>query len=295
MSLLGHILRRALRSFGENLYLNSVATAVIACALLLLGVMVSLQTNLSQMVESWSRDVHISAYFLADVPEARRFAVRERVARDPRVAQVRYVSEEEAQEWLAEKVEGLEPALQELGPGTLPASLEITLHNGEDAKDGSFDDLLPKEEFEEVDMGQDWVVRFNTFLGLLKTLAASLGALVMGAALFLVTNTVHLVIYNRRDEVEIEKLVGATPGYIVAPFLIEGMVQGLVGAALAVAGLRIFHEVLVGRLESAIQLGMTSELQFIPLPWVGILMLVGLLVGLGASTLAVLRFLASAP
>jgi cell division protein FtsX len=102
-----HILRRAARSMWENLYLHSVAIGVIASALLLVGVFLSVQFNLNRMVTEWTRDVHVSAYFLPDVPEQRRFAIRERLAKDPRVAKVVYVSEEEAQDWLIARVEGV--------------------------------------------------------------------------------------------------------------------------------------------------------------------------------------------
>ena len=295
MSFGAHILRRASRSLWENLYLHSMATGVIAAALLLMGVFLSLQFNLNRMVQSWTRDVHVSAYFQPDVPEQRRFAIRERLSRDPRVAGVAYVSEEEAQDWLIERVDGVAVALAELGPGVLPASLEITLKDGEVAAADSFADLLPADEFTDVDMGQDWVARFNEFLNTLRLLSAILGILIIFTALFVVTNTVNLVVYARRDEIEIEKLVGASNMFIVSPFMVEGFVQGLSGATLALGGLWAVHVVLVSRLESALQIGIASDLVFLPTPWVGALVAAGLVLGVGASSFSVARFLSRAP
>jgi cell division transport system permease protein len=289
-----HVLRRAARSIWENLYLHSVSVGVIASALLLVGVFLSVQFNLNRMVTDWTRDVHVSAYFLPDVPEQRRFAIRERLAKDPRVAKVVYVSEEEAQDWLIARVEGVSTALAELGPGVLPASVEITLVDGAVAAPNSFVDLLPADEFSDVDMGQDWVARFNEFLRTLQLLGALLGVIITATALFVVSNTVNLVIYSRRDEVEIEKLVGASTSFIIAPFLIEGAIQGVAGGVLAVGGLWSVHAVLVHRLQNSIQIGVANEMVFLPPTWIGLLVAAGLVLGLGASTLSVTRFLSRA-
>lgn len=294
MSHTAHVLRRAARSTWENLYLHSVAIGVIASALLLVGVFLSVQFNLNRMVTDWTRDVHVSAYFLPDVPEQRRFAIRERLAKDPRVAKVVYVSEEEAQDWLIARVEGVSTALAELGPGVLPASVEITLVDGAVAAPNSFGDLLPADEFSDVDMGQDWVARFNEFLRTLQLLGALLGVIITATALFVVSNTVNLVIYSRRDEVEIEKLVGASSTFIIAPFLLEGAFQGAAGGILAVGGLWSVHAVLVHRLQNSLQIGVANDMVFLPPTWIALIVAAGLVLGLGASTLAVTRFLSRA-
>ena len=144
--------------------------------------------------------------------DADRIAVMEQIEGDSRVAQVSYVSEYEAQQWLIGEVEGLEGILTDLGPEALPRSLEIELN--ESATDPSdiaaFAQALEQYEFDGVDYGQEWIQRFNGFLGLLKLLGAVMGLLILLAALFIVTNTVYLVVYSRRDELETQKLVGAT-------------------------------------------------------------------------------------
>ena len=297
MNVAPHILRRAFRSLWENLYLNIVSTGVIAAALLLIGLSLWVQHNISVAVSSWSRDVHVSAYFQPELPEADREAIRDRIARDPKVEKVRYVTEEEARQWLSDRVDGLEGTLEELGPGVLPASLEITLVDSTDM-DAQVESLAPwlrEEEFAEIDYGREWIERFDTFLTVVKGLGMTMGTLIVVAALFLITNTVYLVIYNRRDELEIQKLVGATTGYIVAPFIVEGFVHGLLGSIVALTGLYAAHIALSGRLEAALTLGLVPNLQFLPGAWVLAVVLIGLVLGVGAATVAVSRFIASAP
>jgi cell division transport system permease protein len=297
MNVLPHIFRRAMRSLWENLYLNAVSTGVIAAALVLMGMYLTVQHNINSTVASWSRDVHVSAYFRSEVPEPDREALRDRIARDPNVVRVRYVDEEEARDWLRDRVEGLDEVLEDLGPDVLPASLEITLiDNGDlEAQVEALAPWLRPEEFAEVDYGREWLERFDTFLAVVKGLGATLGLLILVAALFLVTNTVYLVIYNRRDELEIQKLVGATTGYIVAPFIVEGLAHGVIGGLLSIVGLWAIHAVLAAKLELALQVGLIPELSFLPASWVLALLLCGIVLGMGAASVAVTRFIATAP
>jgi len=296
-STLPHILRRAGRSLWENLYLNAVSTGVIAATLLLLGVYLTVQHNLNSIVDTWSRDVHISAYFHPDLSEDSRFEARDQLALRAGVERVRYVSEADAEVWLLERVEGLGPILSELGDGILPASLEITLSPALAQPDtiAAFAQEMAGPEFTDIDYGREWIERFNAFLSLLQLLGALLGSIILIAAMFLVTNTVYLVVYSRRDELVITRLVGGSGAFITTPFLIEGLLQGLSGALLALGGLWVVHRVLVVRLQAALKLDMAGDLQFLPLGQIGALLLIAIALGIGASLIAVRRFLLQAP
>jgi cell division transport system permease protein len=292
-----HILRRAVRSLWENLYLNLVSAGVIAAAVLLMGVYLTFQHNLNQLMKGWDREVQVSAYFHPEVTEDRREALAERIESDPRVARVRYVSEDEAGLWLAERVDGLAPVLEELGSDVLPASLEISLLPDEelDARIAELQPLLDPADFAEVDHGSEWVDRFEAFVKAVRLLGTVMGLMILMAALFLVTNTVYLVIYSRRDELEVQKLVGATQGYIVAPFLLEGLAHGVIGSLLALVALRTVQGLLVARLESALGAEALAQVGALPLQWQALLALLGVVLGVGAAMVAVTRFLASAP
>lgn len=290
---LRHVMRRAFRSLWENAYLNSVSAGVIAATTLLFGVYLSVQFNLNKMVDTWDRDIHVSAYFHPDVPEKRRFDVRDDIASRDEVLKVRYVSSETANEWMQERMPAMEDILKELGSDTLPSSLEISL-TATAARPTVIDDFartLSVTDFSDVDYGQEWIEKFQGFMAMLKLLGAIMGSLILVAATFLVMNTVHLVVYNRKEELEIQKLVGATDGYITAPFLVEGLAQGLIGSMLALGGLSAVHKLLVERLKDTFELGATAELQFMPSTYVALLFVAGSILGVTAAFLAVQRFL----
>lgn len=293
-----HALRRAVRSLWENAALNAVSVLVIATGLLLVGVAWTVQHNLDALVATWGQDVHVSAYLKPSLDDAATTSLSEAVRAMPEVQAVEYISEEEAKRWLAERVEGIGPVLEELGPGALPASLEITLKAdvlADPAAVQRFAEALPRDPIEDLDYGTGWVERFRAFLSLLRVMGGVLGTLILASAAFVVLNTVHLIVYSRRDEVEIQKLVGGTPVFIIAPFAIEGLIQGLVGALSAVMALWVVHTLVVDRLRVAIGMSPEASLLTLPAGATVTLVLAGALVGLGASTLAAWRFLRRAP
>jgi len=114
---------------------------------------------------------------------------------------------------------------------------------------------------------------------------------VLGAALLVVANTIRLAVYARRDEIEIMKLVGATDGYVRAPFLLEGLLQGVLGAGLALIAVLSMQRWLLPRAQAAFAFAAGVAPPRI-LPLHGALLLgLGAAVGLFGSWLAVARFL----
>ncbi len=297
-ALWAHLVRRAVRSLWENLYLNAVAAGVIGAAVTLVGVFLMIMVNLSELVDAWDRDVHVSAYFYTDVPVDRRFAVKDDVGRLEEVHSVRYISEVEARAWLIERLPEIDRVLEALGDDVLPASLEITLQDGATRPSDieSFASRIASEDFERIDYGQEWVQRFNSFLSLLQLLGVAMGFLILTAAVFLVGNTMHLVTYARRAELETMKLVGATWIFIAIPFFLEGIVQGVVGSSAAIGALFVLHRFLLVRLQTALQLALGGQvLDFLTPGWLAVLVLSGVVLGVCGSLISVRRFWQAAP
>lgn len=288
-------LLRTLRGIREHTYLASVSTGVITAGLVLIGMFAMVTTNIALVLGSWERDVHVSAYLEPGGSVEAHTALLRSLSARPDVADVRYVSEAEARTWMVERMPELAPVLDELGADALPASLEITLRPGHttpaemEAFVASIRDI---GGFEDLDYGQEWITRVDTFLSVLTALGVALGTFIAVAALFLVGNTIHLVVYARRDELEIMRLVGATDRYILAPFLVEGAAQGVLAATLANALLWAAHRGLLSRLQEILALALGGEgLRYLPVGGVAAMYLGGIALGVGASWGAVRRFL----
>ena len=117
-------------------------------------------------------------------------------------------------------------------------------------------------------------------------------ALVAVATAILVSNTLRLAVYARREEIEIMKLVGATDGYVGAPILLEGALQGLAGSALAVGALAASAWALLPRLREALPIAARiTRADLLPGSLLAALLLGGTALGLVASALSLRRFL----
>ncbi|MEE2751580.1 MAG: permease-like cell division protein FtsX [Myxococcota bacterium] len=291
--MLPYILRRTLRSLWENLSLNLVVVGVIGAGLLVAGAYLQVMFNLDRIVDSWDRDVHISTYFFTDVPVDRRFAVKDDLAKLPEVAEIFYVSEDDAQAYLEEKVPDVQPILDELGAEILPASLEITLREAytRPTDIAQFVEKIQSTDFENIDYGQEWVQRFNNFLSLLQLLGVALGSLIAAAVVFLVANTMHLVVYARKAEMETMKLVGATWTFISTPFVLEGAILGALGSSLSILGMLGIHKLLFQRLQGYLQLALgAEELAFPPPIFLWAIVGAGVLLGVIGCWASVRRF-----
>lgn len=288
------LLGRALRGVREHTYLFVVSTGVISAALMLIGMFVMVSTNLSLILGSWERDVHVSAYLAPGTPETHAAVVQTLTSR-PEVAEAAYVSPSDAQAWMQQRTPELAPVLADLGADALPASIEITLrpaYTSPEAMKSFVASLEGSGPFEDIDYGQEWIARVDTFLSVLNALGVALGAFIAVAALFLVGNTIHLVVHSRRDELEIMRLVGATDAYILQPFVLEGALQGLLAGGLASTLLYAAHRGLLSRLESVLALALGGQgLVFLGGPALFALFLGGILMGGLASAAAVTRFL----
>lgn len=295
MSAVWSVLRRAGRGLHENLSLHVVSAGVIATSLTLLGVFLLAEVNLRGLTGAFAGDVQVSAYFRDGIDDATRTNVQAMVAARPEVASVVYVSETDALAWLSTHSPELGPVLDDLGTSALPASLEITLRSDAALTDFA-SSLRQTRAFDDVDDGHEWVTRMAAFLSLLTTLGVALGVAISAATIFLVGNTVHLVVHARRDELAVMRLVGATDPFILGPFLLEGAITGLCGGGVAIGALYLVHAGLRTGAEAVFAgaLG-PAGVAFLGPGWSLAIPLLGAALGAAATWGAVRRFLAGLP
>ena len=292
-------LGRAWRGSREHTYLAMVSTGVIAAAVLLAGLYALVVFNLRSAVDGWEKDVNVSAYLVSSISAESRTAAQSALTTRPEIAAVRYVSAADAQAWMTERMPELVPVFAELGPEALPASLEITMktgHSGASELAAFAAELKSSGMYDDVDYGQEWVARVHTGIEVFSILGVGLGILITLAALFLVGNTIHLVVFARRDELEIMRLVGATDRYILSPFLVEGAAQGALGASIALGLLYVSHALLSAKVAMLMPVAFGSAgLPFLTAPWLVVLFSAGVGVGAAAAWGAVKRFLGEVP
>ncbi len=233
------MIHRALRNIRQSPVLCGAAVGTVAVSLSILAFFGVLVINLQQLTGHWSREVQVVAY-LDQVPGEERLANWLAAIRGlPQVEAVRYIDRAEAFARFRDRLGQDAALLAGVEADVLPASLEIGLRPEARNRAGVsavVDHLRNRTGLQDLRYGQDWLDRFEAFMGLLRAGALILCGFLLFATLFIVANTIKLTLYARRDELEVMTLVGGTPWFIKAPFLLEGALQGALGGLLALGG-----------------------------------------------------------
>lgn len=294
-----HLLRHvqaALFSLGQLVRapLASLMTiAVIGIALALPTGLYVIIDNMQRVSGSWDTTARISMFLKKSIPEDRAKYLASRIEKIPAVSSVKYISPEAALEEF-KRLSGFGKTLNTLDnplPAVILVTPKITADNDKELQT-LFERLKKNSEADLVQLDLQWVRRLNALLDIARRSAAMLGIVLAAAVLLIIGNTIRLSVLNRRDEIEVIKLVGGTNAFIRRPFLYSGIYQGLFGAIGAWVLIEGSLALLRGPI-SALALLYNSDFSLQGLMWStsGALLLAGALLGWLGSRFAVGRHL----
>lgn len=290
-----YFVRKAFASVREAPALTLLAVSTVAASLVVVGLYVMALQNLERLTLVWGRNASVAAYLADDHPPAAHENLRQQILALPGVSGAVVVTPEAALERFRARGPEAAALVEGVTPTILPVSIELTLTTGFadlDAVTRLANKVKTLEGIAEVDFGQTELERLGALLDVLRYGGLGFGVLVALVTAFIVSNTIRLTVYARRDEIAVLRLVGATPWFVRMPFVIEGAVWGAGGAAIALAVLALADQTLAARLDLALR-DLLGGLH-VRLISSGLLMLLPALgIGTGAvgSMLAVRRFL----
>lgn len=237
MSRVFYLLREALHSLRRNLLIVMGAILAVFISLTLAFGALVVNEVLRINTLAWQEGVHVIA-FLNDeggegIPANAHATLQAQVDGWDEVKDVRYVSKSEA--WLEyQEIFANQPGMLDIDFTILPASLRIELHEIALHSSVRFRLDQHKPVVRHVATAAEQIEQLQNLSSVLNVLGLGM-AIVLGlAAVVLIANTIRLAIYARRDEVGIMKAVGASNWFVRIPFLLEGLIEGMIGAALAV-------------------------------------------------------------
>lgn len=276
-------LREALAAFRRAPMLTGLSGAMIALSLFVVGLFGVVAYNIRAVLAQVEERVEIVAYLRDDADsDAVRLATDE-IESFPEVAGVAYVSKAQALANAREELTEFQSVFSDLDTNPLPASLEIRLAPG--MRDAGVvrqvaDRLRGYPIVEDTRFGQEWIDKIFLLRRVAGAATAVLGGAFAVVAALIIGTAVRLAVFARRDEIKIMQLVGATDAFIRRPFVIEGLITGLLGAAVALPATWLVFRLLSG---SVIQL------RWLPNEWAAAGIAAGALIGLLASAWAVRR------
>jgi cell division transport system permease protein len=265
---------------------TSLAILTIVAALFVLGVVLLGTTNIERWAESWRSAAEFSVYLADEIGGPERDAVRAVIAGNSAVDAHEYVSREEAGRRFARMFPDLAGAAA--AGAAMPASFEIRARPAA-LDDGAADRLAARLRtlpgVTDVRFDRAWLDRVTRIVRAVRFAGVVLGAILVCAAALTVASVVRLTLQARLQEIDIMYLVGAPLAFIRGPFIAEGVLQGGIGASLALAILGGAYVAVRGRLAST--LGSAGPgLQFLPWTWVVLLLAGGLLLGCAGGFIA---------
>ncbi|RMG19868.1 MAG: ABC transporter permease [Deltaproteobacteria bacterium] len=296
MTRLLYFFRRALRGMRQSAFINAVAVVTIGIALFIVAVFAGVIGEVRTLIDTWSGDLAVTVYLSRDAEAAERSAIVERIRRlAGEGARVDLVGREEALARLRASLGEEAEILEGLAENPLPDSIEVRsdrLGASPQRLHSFAASIAELPGVEDVDYGREWAEQLESFLHFLSLVATLIGGLVLFAAAVTVSNTIKLAVFARKEEIEIMKLCGATDAFVRAPFLIEGLLQGVLGALVA-TGLSVLVWWLgLPEVHRGLREAFAVELPLTP-PTTGLLWLLagGAALGVGGSALSLGRFL----
>lgn len=274
------MIERALRAALADLKLNLLSMFSVAVAFVCLAATLLVLVNVDMVKRRYAQTGHASVYLKAGTTEAAAAGVEKALRQAPGVLDVTYVSPEAARRDVLKNTN--DDALARLPEEAFPASLEVKLtHPDAPDRAGELKTLLEQlPEVEGVETYRAWAERLEKLLsgGVLAALILTL--VVLGAVVSVVGSTMRMALSRRSTEVEVLKMVGATDDYVRGPFIVEGALQGGLGALAAVSLLGLLFLLLRDAFHHA--LGEVFGVDIYFLPWFSVLGLVFLGALLGA-------------
>jgi cell division transport system permease protein len=287
--------RSALWGFGQSPFVHAVAVGTLAVALLAGGFARFAAVAAERTLAAFASEVEVSVVLEEALSAEKTQALARRIAADAGV-EVRLVSADEALSLLRKDLGAAGEVLARLPVNPMPAALSVRpLRSGvEPIRLAALADSwagLPGVA--SVDYGKEWVANLLSLSKVARRMGLIILAVVLLTAVAGVAAALQLAIHARREEIEIQKLVGATDAFVAAPFVIEGLMQGLLGAVLAGAGLWAFEASVGTSLGAPLALaaGALDGLSLIDRATLCVLCVAGMALGLVGSVVAVFRYL----
>lgn len=265
MSTLWYGLKQGIKSIIQNKFFSLAAIGTITACLFLLGVFYALFSNFQHMVYNAESTVGIVVFFEEGITQGQINGIGKQIEACRAVEKVEYVSAQEAWErFKQETLEDSEELTQVFGednPLADSSSYEVYL------KDVSQQDELVNyirklEGVRKVNGSADTAKSLNSFNMLIAYVSVTIIVLLILVSVFLINSAVDMGINVRKDEIAIMKLIGATDLFVRLPFIVEGIVMGLIGAAIPLAILRIMYEQVISFIMAHFSL-LSSWLTFI--------------------------------
>lgn len=273
-----YALKLALNSLLREKWINLLSVLTIASGLLIISIAYFALYNVDAATRRLPERFSIILYLDDNLQRDTVAHAIKTLRAEKAVSSVKYVSKEAALKELKSGLKNSSYILEGLDENPLPASLEVRLRKetvGPETAGKIAEEALKIRGIKEADYGKQFVSAIQSLKAGVETAGTTLIIALSIGIVFVCYSTVKILFYRRSEEIETSKLLGATRGFIRAPFLLEGAVLGFAGGALSLAGIYAFYSVVLLRLGALLPIFRTVQFPaalFLSLPLVGLVL-----------------------
>ena len=285
-----------LSNIKSNLQVFLVSVATITVAFSILGLFLVIFVNLNSFLTTWSKHVQLIVYLEDDISKSQRVDLEQLISTNPDVESMTFISKETA--WANFKntfSTKKSDFIDELNFNPLPSSYNLKFKPSDErfTKISNFAEIIKERKgVESVEYGEKWLRAFEQFMLFIRIFLLAVGGLLSLGLVLIISNTIKLSFYSRQEEIELMLLIGATPNFVRIPFMLEGMLQGLLGGIFALALIKFLQLYIRVQFQGSLEsLARGMEFQFISQPIILVLLTSSVLIGWLGSVISIRQFL----
>ena len=288
---LGYLLKEGFRGIFLHGFMSFAAVCVTVACLVIVGSFSALAYNLDEMVQELNQTSEILVYVDADLSDAEARSIGTKINLIDNVLQSTFVSREEALEDFIADHDG-DSAFNGVQASDLRHRYVVTLEDNTKMKETDAQ-LKQLPGVAKTNAAYELAKGFSTIQDVLHMVSAAIIAVLLVVSLLIISNTVKLAMYDRKDEIAIMKMVGATNGFIRLPFVVEGFTLGMMGAILAFGLEWVGYDALLQKIAAvdALQLFNFVSFQELLIPMVVVFAAAGMFVGIVGSWTSIRKFM----
>jgi cell division transport system permease protein len=241
MRALSYFFGEAAESLWRSRRAALLSMLTIAAGLFVLGFFLMVNANLQRIIGGWTEAAELAVYLRDDVRPEQVSALNDLIAKSGLAASVQYLTKDEARREFSRDFPDLSQAAAALDRNPFPASFAVRLNASAQQATSAIDNMITALNASggvaDVRFDRTWITRLNATVRVIRGVGVIIVVLLAVASAMTVGNVVRLAAMARQDEIAIMQLVGAPFAYIRGPFIVEGLLQGGMGAIVAVAAL----------------------------------------------------------
>jgi cell division transport system permease protein len=227
-----YIIRDGITSINKNKLMSLAAISIVVASLTVFGILYIIILNFRHNITILKKQPEMQVFCQVELDDIGIKIVENTLNNNTKISQVNMVTKEQAFEKLKSMLGEECYVLEGLDNCFLPVSFIIKLNNPEDGKE-LIEELKEVKGVDKVSYPQKTVDFITRFTGWIQLASSFLIAVLLVVSIFIISNTIRLTVFARRKEINIMKYIGATDGFIRWPFIVEGVIIGIVGAGIA--------------------------------------------------------------